>query len=160
MSESDFEENSFDFGAMSAAVSSMGKVKPAQDFVGAPADKDEAEKKARDSGWVEKKAYDYSLYQNGVPTIPEGDEGVADSDAPRANPWASQAAKYLWTDEYGEVGPRHPGLEAELYNKEFHAETGQRMSTYLEEEVKEEGPANFTPIQKVRHLAYDSHHLD
>ena len=44
--------------------------------------------------------------------------------------WASNAVRYEWDDEFGDVGPRHPELEKQLYRDQYTNRAGQMMATY------------------------------
>ena len=44
--------------------------------------------------------------------------------------WASNAVKYEWNDEFGDVGPRHPELEKQLFRDQFTNRAGNMMATY------------------------------
>lgn len=146
-------ENNFDTTEMSAAISSIGKPKPEQNFVGAPIDKEEAEAQARAQGWVKPKAYDYSLYGASKPGE-EGDgaDAVPDAELVPLPPWAHSAVKYEWIDEYGEVAPRVADLEATLFNEEFLSEVGEKLVTYENCDIKEAGQTHVNPVLKVRNL--------
>lgn len=43
--------------------------------------------------------------------------------------WASNAVKYEWDDEYGEVGPAHPELEKQLFRDRYINRAGTKLST-------------------------------
>jgi len=43
--------------------------------------------------------------------------------------WASNAVKYEWNDEYGDVGPAHPVLEKQLFKDRFIARAGKKLDT-------------------------------
>lgn len=73
-------------------------------------------------GWVEKQQYDYETYNKTSKEL--YDEGLATG----ALDWASNAAKYEWDDEYGDVGPRFPELEKQLFGSEYRMRTGIEFS--------------------------------
>lgn len=74
----------------------------------------ESVQRSRDAGWVEPEKYDYDAY-NANPKEP----GEAPLDPAFELPtWAANAIKYEWKDEYGDVGPAHPELEAMLFGKD------------------------------------------
>jgi len=110
---------------------------------GAPADKAEAAAKARAYGFAEPIKYDYAVY--GVKTGGDA-EGEATS-LPDFN-WAANAAKYEYNEEYGEVGPRIPQLEQQLYTGEHIVRTGLYI-TKLHFKVTVEGPVTIHPIASV-----------
>ncbi|KAK3674298.1 hypothetical protein LTR78_005767 [Recurvomyces mirabilis] len=87
--------------------------------------------KARDAGWNEATAIDFSKYQNG---------GAEDND------WHGAAASYEWKDEYGDVGPEVLQLEMILFGGEFQMKRGERMEP-LELKVNIEGPVLIKPIK-------------
>lgn len=70
----------------------------------------------REAGWSEPQAFDYANADakpsDAAPLAPaEGTEEVPG--------WAHNAAKYEWSEEYGDVGPEIPELEAQLFQSEF-----------------------------------------
>lgn len=71
---------------------------------------------AREKGWVEPQSYDYSVYTAEKP--------AEDGDAPV---WASAAAKYEWSDEYGDIGPPNEELEKMLFHSEFISRAGIKL---------------------------------
>lgn len=124
----DTVEVSFDevaaFGTteMEAALSSASKVRPEQNFVGAPQDKEEAESKAREHGYTAPVPYDYSAYGSRGQAAPNG--GVNISAPVKVGFNATEAARYEWKDEYGDVGPKIPELEKYLFASEFRMDAG------------------------------------
>lgn len=101
---------------------SIPKVHPEQNYVGAPQDKEEAETKAREHGYTAPIPYDYSTYEARGKT--EGGDG-GDMQAPASvGIVTAQAARYEWQDEYGEIGPKIPELEAILFSDEHRQEAG------------------------------------
>ena len=44
--------------------------------------------------------------------------------------WASNAVKYEWNDEFGDVGPPHPELEKQLFRDRYINRAGAKMTTY------------------------------
>ncbi|KAI1960380.1 hypothetical protein LOZ58_004103 [Ophidiomyces ophidiicola] len=75
----------------------------------------EAAALAREKGWAEPQRYDYAVYTT-QPGDPSSD--VNDSQ------WASNAVKYEWKDEYGDVGPRNEELEQMLFRDEYTNRAG------------------------------------
>ena len=67
---------------------------------------------ASENGWVEPSPYDYKQYN-------ATGQDAAEALASAGGEWASSAARYEWKDEYGEVGPRVPELEKQLFQSEF-----------------------------------------
>ncbi|KAK3064680.1 hypothetical protein LTS18_004941, partial [Coniosporium uncinatum] len=92
--------------------------------------------KARDHGFVEKTAYDYAVYGSG-------------NDAPDAcndQAWGSTAARYEWSDEYGDVAPRVPELEQQLFNDAYMMRKGENLQAYNVINVTIEGPTKIAPV--------------
>lgn len=56
----------------------------------------------------------------------EDEDGAYTAEVPV---WASNAMKYEWSDEYGDVGPSHPLLEKQLFRDRFIARAGQKLDT-------------------------------
>lgn len=75
----------------------------------------EAAKRSRDAGWAEPAKYDYDAYNA---TAGTREERIAAEEAQNLPGWAANAQKYEWSDEYGDVGPRHEALEDMLFNNE------------------------------------------
>ncbi|KAK5111897.1 hypothetical protein LTR62_004629 [Meristemomyces frigidus] len=92
--------------------------------------KEEYVEKARAAGWNEATAVDYAKYQ------------LADDN----DEWRGKAQVYEWTDEFGEVGPQVPALEAMLFGGEFQMRKGMRMDPLMLE-VTMEGPEQIAPIR-------------
>ena len=86
---------------------------------------EEGLQKARDAGWVEPLKYDYDTYNAGPTTKEERDAADGAQELPA---WAANAAKYEWSDEYGDVGPAFKSLEDELFRNEHINRTGIEFS--------------------------------
>jgi hypothetical protein len=132
--EMTFEDSAnaaFDTGDMAAALSVTSKVIPEQNFVGAPQDKDEAEAKARSHGYTAPVPYDYSTYQPGAGAVIKTEEADGeDILAPAVSSNAvARAPRYEWLDEFGDIGPEIPELEAILFTDEFRQEAGMGRRT-------------------------------
>jgi ATP-dependent RNA helicase DDX3X len=82
-------------------------------------------KNPQEVGWVEKQPYDYDTYNKSSKEL--FDQGLAPGSL-GAQDWASNAAKYEWDEEYGDVGPAFPELEAQLFGGEHHMRTGIEFS--------------------------------
>ena len=102
----------------------------------------EASAIARQKGWVAPEDYNYEKYIHTTqekPTEPtefgttvenvengeNGENGAGPEDS--APQWAANAAKYEWNDEYGDVGPKNPHLEEQLFRSEFINRTGLKI---------------------------------
>ena len=89
--------------------------------------KDEAaNQRSRDHGWVEPQKYDYESYNAGT-----REEREAIEQSHEVPAWASNAVKYEWSDEYGDVGPEHPLLEADLFQDQHRMQSGIEFDKYL-----------------------------
>lgn len=80
---------------------------------------------ARERGWVAPEALDYDKYKFApAEKLAEGGESLQEEPVPE---WAANAAKYEWNDEYGDVGPKNPRLEEQLFRSEFINRTGLKI---------------------------------
>lgn len=75
----------------------------------------------RDLGWAEPEKYDYDTYNAGPKPR---EERVAMEEDKKLPAWAANAQKYEWSDEYGDIGPRHEILENMLFRGEYINRTG------------------------------------
>lgn len=84
----------------------------------------------KEAGWVEPQAYTYEATdpQSGAPTAGGVDDFGHGEDVPE---WAHNAKKYEWSDEYGEVGPRIPELEHQLFQSEYLNRRGIKFNSYV-----------------------------
>lgn len=98
----------------------------------------EYHQKAKDAGWTEKTAYDYA---------------AAERDSRDDAEWFGAAKTYQveWQDDFGEVGPAIPELEAILFHDEHQQRKGEHIKA-LEFEVNIEGPKK-DRVAKVSTLA-------
>ena len=76
----------------------------------------------------EREAAEAEAKQDGAQPAGERDDedGAYTAEVPT---WASNAVKYEWNDEYGDVGPAHPVLEKQLFKDRFIARAGQKLDT-------------------------------
>lgn len=81
--------------------------------------------KARDAGWVEPLKYDYDTYNAGPTTKEERDAADGVQELPA---WAANAAKYEWSDDYGDVAPPFKLLENQLFRNEHINRIGLEFS--------------------------------
>lgn len=81
----------------------------------------EAATLARDKGWTEPEKYDYSRYA--APT----EEAATGNPSYDATPWASDARKYEWKEDYGDVGPEDEELEKMLYRHDLINRAGVKF---------------------------------
>lgn len=89
-----------------------------------PVRDEEKYKQAREAGWVAPQAYNYdaAMAKHGDAAPPSSIEQVDIEDMPD---WMHKAVKYEWKEEYGDVGPEVPGLEAQLFRGDARTRTGQ-----------------------------------
>ncbi|KAI9715849.1 MAG: hypothetical protein M1812_005669 [Candelaria pacifica] len=102
----------------------------------------ETKQRARPVGWVEPVAYNYDVYNANTPEARIAIENSVDAPA-----WASNAEKYEWSDEYGDVGPAIPALEAQLFNTDRVMEDPEGLNQLTEFTVTQEGPIHIAPVQ-------------
>ncbi|KAF5017981.1 hypothetical protein F66182_10050 [Fusarium sp. NRRL 66182] len=86
--------------------------------------------------WVAPQAIDYTSMASG----------------PLEQGWGCQARAYVWQDEFGDVGPKYPELELELFGDPSlrHARTGLDFSQIESIEVQQEGPVKIDPIRSFK----------
>ena len=85
-------------------------------------------------GWAKPVAFDYDVYNRKALAVENGGtENNVSSD--RAVPvelgapkWASNAMRYEWKEEYGEIAPRIEELENELFRGEFRNRIGPKIA--------------------------------
>ena len=158
------KENLFDLTDMDEAVdmasedgnTSLTSEKPKPIYKGPPTSKEEAAAEARKHGFVVPVAYDYARY--GVTDTTEHPAGAVDegTSADRLHPdilgsgpaWAGDAAKYEWSDDFGEIAPRVPALEAELFESEYMNRKGDDFSK-LTMDINITGPNAIKPCMSV-----------
>ena len=104
---------------------------------------EDALKIARDAGWVQPIAHNYSSTapastrdrEEAAPKPETAAEGEGAEDAPLrrqgTSTWAHDAAKYEWKEEYGDIGPTDPTLEKELFQGEHITRTGAKIEKYV-----------------------------
>ncbi|EGC41698.1 DEAD/DEAH box RNA helicase [Histoplasma capsulatum var. duboisii H88] len=102
--------------------------------------KEEAAALARQKGWTEPQRYDYDTYN----ADPKPGEGAGLSDLPE---WASNAAKYEWKEEYGDVGPRNEELEKMLFHDEYLNRAGNKFDRLREVKVTAETTHQPDPVK-------------
>ncbi|KAF2452436.1 DEAD/DEAH box RNA helicase [Lineolata rhizophorae] len=95
----------------------------------------------RSLGWVPPAKYDYSVYMTDHSTR---NDLVEEGKEPK---WLSQAARYEWDDEYGDVGPHDEKLEDELFRSMFINRIGNKMDAY-EYRVNIQGPQDVAPVRR------------
>jgi ATP-dependent RNA helicase DDX3X len=101
--------------AMAAALPTTEEA--AATFESAP----EVRKNPQEAGWVAKQSYDYDTYNKSSKELM--DAGATGSGL-ESRAWASNAVRYEWNDEYGDVVPRFEELEKQLFGLEFRPSKG------------------------------------
>ena len=85
---------------------------------------EEAIKRVREAQWAEPQKFDYKTY-NAAPRDAASAAPAAGAEAEANAPtWASSAMKYEWSEEFGDVAPRHEALERMLFRDENRMERG------------------------------------
>ncbi|KAL1973839.1 hypothetical protein VTN31DRAFT_5399 [Thermomyces dupontii] len=87
----------------------------------------------REKGWAAPEQYDYARYS--APNAIKHPE------------WASNAAKYEWKDEYGDVGPADPELEEMLFRNDLINRPGLKLDTLRGIKVTAESIEQPKPIK-------------
>ncbi|EQL00576.1 DEAD/DEAH box RNA helicase [Ophiocordyceps sinensis CO18] len=98
------------------------------------------------SAWIVQQATDY--------TSAEGDESMPT--------WDGNAPVYQWSDEFGDVGPKFPNLELELFGdpETRHERTGLDFARIDQIEVQQEGPVRINPVRSFKDAALHPVMLD
>ncbi|KAL2065460.1 hypothetical protein VTL71DRAFT_3130 [Oculimacula yallundae] len=113
-------------------------------------------KNPQEYGWVEPTKYDYETYNKSTKEMADaqassgGDLGDSDDlgvGGFAVGDWASNAAVYTWSDDYGDVVPRFPELEKQLFGSENHVRTGIKFENVRQIEVQQEGAIRIAPIK-------------
>lgn len=76
--------------------------------------------RAREQGWAEPEKYNYTAYN--ASSREEREAVEAQHTLPD---WASNAVKYEWKDEFGDIGPPHPELERQLFHEGTGTQSGK-----------------------------------
>ncbi len=122
-------------------VDDMAAALPETNTDAAPAASAPTQKNPQEHGWVAPTAYDYATYTKSSKELAEAQASFANQASEgesedinavgglRQGDWANNAAVYEWSDEYGDVGPRHPELEKQLFGSVFHVRSGVQFET-------------------------------
>ncbi|OLN97264.1 ATP-dependent RNA helicase DED1-like protein 2 [Colletotrichum chlorophyti] len=90
--------------------------------------------------------------KNWVQPLPYNYEELAQQGPGDVIDWEGNGAIYEWTDEFGDVGPKFPELEYQLFGdpdtRRDH--TGIDFSAISEIEVKQDGPVRIVPVQSYK----------
>ncbi|CAL3968100.1 unnamed protein product [Diplocarpon coronariae] len=118
----------------------------------------------QEHGWVHKTSYDYDKYNKSSKQLADA-QASAGEGAPGVAPglgieeavgglhigeWASNAATYTWDEDFGDIGPRHPQLEAMLFGAENHVRSGINFSSIANIDVVQEGAIRIKPIKQFK----------
>ena len=106
-------------------------------------DKEAALRHAKEKGWTEPVPYNYSTTGS--------QDATEDAFSHPEAAWLSDAVRYEWSDDYGEVGPANPDLEQNLFYSEKLVKAGALIKAY-EFEVTLEGPIHIHPVRDVSFL--------
>jgi ATP-dependent RNA helicase DDX3X len=116
--------DSFDTQEMAAVLPDTEEPKSRMDAAAAAV--------AREKGWVEPEKYDYAKY-NAPPVRPVAEGAPTEVPAFESDlVWASDARKYEWKEEYGDVGPEDKDLEQQLFRGEFINRAGVKFEKYVD----------------------------
>ncbi|KAH8776950.1 P-loop containing nucleoside triphosphate hydrolase protein [Hyaloscypha finlandica] len=139
-------------GDMAAALPDATTEQPAiEQGSEAPA----AEKKADPQayGWAAPTKYDYETFNKTNKELEEAQASVqptenqAEFGGISSGDWANKGALYEWKEEYGDIGPRFPELEKQLFASEFHVRSGIKFDTLQEITVTQEGYGRIEPVK-------------
>jgi ATP-dependent RNA helicase DDX3X len=117
---------SFDTGNMAQAMSDIANGASSSDVPGRDM---EAFKKARQHGWIAPTPFSYASASDNVADQSPTDKG--NNHAYVEPQWAHEAAKYEWKEEYGDVGPKVPELEDQLFRNEQINRRGDMFKEYV-----------------------------
>ncbi|KIW96468.1 uncharacterized protein Z519_03537 [Cladophialophora bantiana CBS 173.52] len=126
-----------------------------------PPKNEEAIKLARQSGWVEPKANNYTSRaptallngHDGEPEAAAEDEASVEEAAVSryaTSSWSHDAAKYEWKEEYGDVGPRDEKLEKDLFRGEHINRAGIKFENLTTVEVTVESETRVNPVSSFK----------
>ncbi|KAB8287887.1 hypothetical protein EYC80_010245 [Monilinia laxa] len=114
----------------------------------------------QEAGWVPTTKYDYATYNMSAKELSDARDAGAAADADdepetlavggvRAGDWASNGAVYEWDEEFGDVGPRYPALEEQLFGKQNnHVRQGIQFANLVSLSVTQEGDTKIVPVRR------------
>ena len=80
----------------------------------------------KNSAWVERTGFTYDVYNaKNREERQAAEKQIYTDDIPL---WGASAQKFEWKEEYGDVAPRVPELELQLFNHEFINRKGKAMN--------------------------------
>ncbi|TAQ86167.1 hypothetical protein B7494_g5508 [Chlorociboria aeruginascens] len=113
------------------------------------------QKNPQEHGWAAKSGYDYATYNKTSRELAEARDADVTGETEAVavggvghNDWASNGAKYEWNEDYGDVGPKFPALEEQLFGSQNHVRTGIDFKKITELAVSQEGTIRIDPIRK------------
>ncbi|KAH7317202.1 P-loop containing nucleoside triphosphate hydrolase protein [Rhexocercosporidium sp. MPI-PUGE-AT-0058] len=113
-------------------------------------------KNPQEYGWVAPVKYDYETYNKTTKELAEAQaSGLGESVDPEdigvggiaVGDWAGNASVFVWNDDFGDVAPRFPDLEKQLFGSENHVRTGIKFEKVNQIEVQQEGAIRIKPIK-------------
>ncbi|KIW25120.1 uncharacterized protein PV07_10784 [Cladophialophora immunda] len=152
--------SSFDTAEVASALADITPANGVEPTTGPPKN-EEAIKLARESGWVEPKANNYTSRapttvlnsdQVQVEAAAEEEAGAEDlavSQHATSN-WSHDAAKYEWKEEYGDVGPRDERLEKDLFRGEHINRAGIKFENLTAVKVTVESETRVNPVSSFK----------
>ena len=85
---------------------------------------EEAIKRVRDAQWAEPQKFDYDTYNAGPRDAGSAAPAAGAEVEANAPSWASNAMKYEWSEEFGDIAPHHEALKKMLFHDENKMERG------------------------------------
>ena len=123
-------------GEASAAGGGWGAPETTATTSSTPFDGAATGKTPQEHGWTTKIKYDYDTYNKSTKELSDAQGAISGGDevddavgGVKPGDWASNAATYEWEDEFGDVGPRFPELEKQLFGSDNHVRRGINFQT-------------------------------
>ncbi|KAH0830925.1 hypothetical protein AYO21_06456 [Fonsecaea monophora] len=149
--------NTADVASALADITTANGVEPPT----GPPKNEEAIKLARQSGWVEPKANNYTARapttalgsdQAQLEVVAEENDGADEVVVSRhaTSNWSHDAAKYEWKEEYGDVGPRDEKLEKDLFRGEHINRAGIKFDNLTTVKVMVESETRVNPVSSFK----------
>lgn len=83
--------------------------------------------RVKEAKWGAPEGYDYTRYTT-EPRDKTAPASEPDKPQADASTWAANAVRYVWDEEFGDVGPQHEELERILFGDEHKMEQGEEFS--------------------------------
>ncbi|KAF3019647.1 hypothetical protein E8E15_008591 [Penicillium rubens] len=116
--------------AASAVGSDVGEPPVAGVLSGVGPNAEAAHQIARDKGWTDPVPFEYAELANSKDHLE----------------WAGVAARYEWKGEYGDIGPRVPELEEQLFSGDLIARAGAKLDALNGYKVKVESASEIESV--------------